>query len=116
MFLYIFAVFVLAFLTEAITQIVIKSTIFEPFRRFVSKAGSGVKELFSCGYCFSFWVAFLLTPYSNLSLPLTGFHLVNTVLLVLVVHRLSNVLHNVIDKWTDKYYDTRYVNTDKSTD
>ncbi|KKL91952.1 hypothetical protein LCGC14_1889510, partial [marine sediment metagenome] len=39
---------------------------------------------------------------------------VNVLLTLLVVHRTSNIMHNVIDKWTDKYYDMRYINTDKS--
>jgi hypothetical protein len=112
---YLLLVLGLAFVTEAMVELVIKSQIFSPFRRLVSKLGPRTTELFKCGYCFSVWVAMgmvLLVP--SMVLPITDWRVVNAALTVLVVHRLSNIMHNVIDKWTDKYYDQRYVNTDKN--
>lgn len=114
MLIYVLMVFALALLTEALTEVAIKSTIFKPIRERVSKVGVWVKELLSCGYCFSFWVAWFLTTLSDLRFPLTDINVINCLLMALIVHRSSNVIHNVIDKWTDKYYDTRYINTDKS--
>ena len=99
--------------TESITEIVIKSEIFNPVTTLFSKLGSWFKTLFSCGYCFSLWVAVAVVFFTNTSYPLTGNHIADLGLMALVIQRLSNILHNVIDKWTDKYYDTKYVNTIK---
>lgn len=104
----------LTLVTEAITEIVVKSQIFLPFRKYVSSKSQFLKELFHCGYCFSVWVATGVTLICGISIPLTERGIIDVPVTVLVVHRLSNIVHNVIDKWTDKYYDTRFVNTDKS--
>ena len=100
-------------LTELVTELVIKSEIFEPVRNILFKLGSWVKKLFSCGYCFSVWAAVGVVFLTNTSYPLTGNVLLDSGLMALIVHRLSNILHNSIDKYTDKYYDVRYVNTEK---
>ncbi len=113
--LWVLLIFGLAFATEAVVELVIKSQFFAPVRRLASKLGSWTEELFKCGYCFSVWVALgwiALVP--AVIIPASSWHVVNVLLTLLVVHRTSNIMHNVIDKWTDKYYDTRYVNTDKS--
>jgi hypothetical protein len=108
----------LVVLTEALTELVVKSEIFKPFRNYMSKS-AWFKELIHCGYCFSVWVAFWVVLLTQTTYPLVpstvpGSHWLDICLMTLVVHRASNVLHNVIDKWTDKYYDVRYVNSDKS--
>jgi len=100
-------------LTETVTELVIKSEIFEPVRNVFFKLGSWIKKLFSCGYCFSVWAAIGIVFLTNTFYPLVGNDLLDLGLMSLVVHRLSNILHNVIDKYTDKYYDVRYVNTEK---
>ena len=100
-------------LTELLTELVIKSEIFEPIRNWIFKLGDWFEKLFKCGYCFSVWVAFGVVFLTQLSYPLTGSLWLDLGLTALVVHRLSNILHNVIDKWTDKYYDVRYINTEK---
>lgn len=115
MLTFILIILGIAFATEAVVELVIKSQIFSPFRRLVSKFGSRTEELFKCGYCFSVWVALgwiALVP--AVIIPASSWHVVNVLLTLLVIHRLSNIIHNVIDKWTDKYYDQRYVNTDKN--
>lgn len=115
MALYALLIFGLAFATEAVVQLVIKSEIFSPIRRLASKLGSWTAELFQCGYCLSVWVALgMITAVPNAILLVSDYPGVNVLLTLLVVHRLSNVMHNVIDKWTDKYYDMRYVNTEKN--
>ena len=106
-------VLMVVLLTELLTELVIKSVLFKPVREILFKLGGWFKDLFSCGYCFSVWVAVAVVLLTNTSYPLTGTHWLDLGLMALVVHRLSNVLHNVIDKWTDKYYDTRYVNSVK---
>lgn len=100
-------------LTELITELVVKSEIFKPIRNLIFRLGNWFQKLFSCGYCFSVWAAFGVVLLTQTSYPLTGNKVLDLGLMALVVHRLANVLHNVIDKWTDKYYDVRYVNTEK---
>jgi hypothetical protein len=115
MLIYVLLILGLAFATEAVVQLVIKSEIFSPIRRLASKLGYWTDELFKCGYCFSVWVALgMITVVPAVILPVSDWHVVNVLLTLLVVHRLSNIMHNVIDKWTDKYYDVRYVNTEKN--
>lgn len=112
---YMLVLFGLAFATEAVVELVIKSTFFAPVRKLASKMGYWTAELFKCGYCFSVWVAMgMIAAVPVVILPVSDWRVVNVILTLLVVHRLSNVMHNVIDKWTDKYYDMRYVNTDKN--
>lgn len=109
-------VFMCVVLTELLTELVIKSEIFRPVRNHLFSLGDWFKSLFSCGYCFSVWAAFGVVFLTQTRYPLTGNSFLDLGLMALVVHRLSNVMHNTIDKWTDKYYDTRYINTDKSLD
>lgn len=114
MAVYILTLFVLAFITEAIVELVIKSEIFRPIRENIFKLGTWFQKLFTCGYCFSVWVALAaVNAVPEVILPLSDVFLVDSLLTVLVVHRMSNITHNVIDKWTDKYYDMRYVNSEK---
>ena len=103
----------LVILTEAITELVIKSEIFEPLRNRIKVVGSWFEKLFSCGYCFSVWSAFTVVFIAQISYPLTGYILLDLSLTALIVHRLSNILHNIVDKWTDKYYDMRFINTER---
>ncbi len=105
--------FLIVILTEAVTELTVKSDIFKPVRDLFFKLGDWAKTLFSCGYCFSVWVAVGVVFATNTYYSLTDIHMVDLGLMSLVVHRLSNILHNSIDKWTDKYYDTKYVNTIK---
>lgn len=112
---YLLVIFLTAFATEAIVELVIKSQFFSPFRRLMFKLGPLVTELFKCGYCFSVWVAMgMISVAPIVILPISEWGIVNILITLLVIHRTSNVMHNVIDKWTDKYYDMRYVNTDKN--
>jgi hypothetical protein len=106
-------VLMVVILTEQLTQLVIKSDIFKPVRHMIFKLGDWFTNLFSCGACFSVWVAAGVVILTNTSYILTGNHWCDLGLMALVVSRLSNILHNMIDKYTDKYYDQRYVNTFK---
>ncbi len=98
-------------LTETVTELVGKSEIFKPIRNMFFKLGSWVKKLIQCGYCLSLWAAAGVVLLTNTSYPLTGNHWLDLGLMSLVVHRLSNYLHNFNDKYLDKYYDTRYINS-----
>jgi hypothetical protein len=102
----------LPILTEALTELVIKSEIFKGPRDWIKSWGSWFDTLFSCGYCFSVWVAFGVVFITQLSYNLTGYVWLDFVISALLIHRLSNVFHNIIDKWTDKHYDIRYINSE----
>ena len=101
-------------LTEALVELVIKSIIFKPFRKKIKSISPWFKDLFSCGYCFSVWVAFGVVFILQLSYNFTGNHWVDLTIMALITHRLSNYLHNLVDKYSDKYYDPRFINSDHS--
>ena len=110
----IFSIVIMSIMAETLTELAVKSQIFLTTRTWLSGKSDFLKELLHCGYCFSVWMAFFVIVVTGLFIPLTGRAILDGFITLLVVHRLSNVLHNVIDKWTDKYYDTRFINTDKS--
>lgn len=99
-------------LTELLTELAIKSVLLKPPRDALSGLSSWLKELFSCGYCFSVWAAWGVVFVLQLAPGLTEWYWLNLGLTGLAVHRLSNYLHNFNDKWLDKYYDMRFVNTE----
>ena len=98
-------------LVELFTELIVKSVIFRPVREKIKSINNWFAELFSCGYCMSVWVAFgivfIIQPVYNL----TGYQLLDLSLIAFLAHRLSNYLHNFNDKWLDKYYDVRFINS-----
>ena len=104
--LFLFIKFLFAVvLTESITNIVSKSGVFLPFREFLfSRAEKSLifnyfYDLVTCPYCFSVWVGWfsvvVLGLYAKVGFldSYFGYFLVG-----LVVHRMSNVLHYLIDR------------------
>lgn len=100
---YIFLKFLFAvILTEALTEIIVKSEFFSPLRAKIYKLGKKNKffdwlhQLLDCGYCFSVWVgglaAFLFFKDVGLLHESIDWFLVG-----LVLHRLSNFFHNIMD-------------------
>lgn len=100
-------------LTELIVELVIKSEIFKNPVTWIRSLGSWFNTLFSCGYCFSVWVAAGVVFFTQTAYPLISNGFVNLAITALVVHRLSNYLHNFNDKWLDKYYSMSHLNTEK---
>jgi len=93
--------------TEAITEIIVDSEIMEPVRSFIflksltssEPAVSTVQpwafihRLIHCGYCASVWVAMaaaMLAPW------VVGYWVLNWLVMVFVIHRLSNFFHIVL--------------------
>lgn len=91
-------------MTEAITEIVVKSEIFIPIKKLIFGFGKNnnffkwVHNLLDCGYCFSVWAGVL----SSILLFYKTQPLLNTLIIGIVLHRFSNILHNLIDKTKDK--------------
>jgi hypothetical protein len=90
-------------LTEATTEIVTKSEIFNPVRKRIFEKGQDNKffnwlhSLLDCGYCFSVWagasIAFLFFRDVGLINVYVDWFFVG-----IVLHRLSNLFHNVVDR------------------
>jgi hypothetical protein len=99
-------------LTELLTELVIKSVIFQPVRNVFFRLGKWFTDLFKCGYCFSVWIAIGVVFLPHTPSPLTGNSWVDLGLMSLIVHRLSNYLHNFNDKFLDKYYSMRHINSE----
>lgn len=100
MFRFLIAVII----TEAITEIVVKSELFFPLRAYLFDKGkknlffNKLHSLVDCGYCFSVWMgwltAFLLFRESSILIHVY----VDWFFIGLVLHRLSNGLHFLIDR------------------
>jgi hypothetical protein len=96
-------VIIAVLITEAITEIVVKSELFLPVKSKIFELGKNNKfferihYLLDCGYCFSVWAGM----FTSLLL-LNDFSVVNKYidwfLLGIVVHRLSNLFHNIMDR------------------
>jgi len=95
---FIFAVIVV----EAITNIITKSEVFEPIRKFffvrrekfLFCTFSGILE---CPYCMSVWIGFFVAFIYWYSF------LINPFFIGLVLHRLANLVHHIIDRvWGEK--------------
>jgi hypothetical protein len=87
-------------LVESITELLTKSEIFSPVREFFFNRRKGNKvcnfiyKLLDCGYCTSVWVSF--------GVYITFVFFCNKITLslffILILHRLSNVVHFIIDR------------------
>lgn len=96
-------VIIAVIITEAITEIVVKSELFLPVKSKIFELGNNnrffkwLHSLIDCGYCFSVWAGL----FTSL-LMLNDFNIVNKYvdwfLLGIVVHRLSNLFHNIMDR------------------
>jgi uncharacterized membrane protein len=95
---------------EATTGILVKSDIFKPVRAFFferrdKKICKFIHDVLDCSYCTSVWVslfyATMLALYINNALP----HILALFFIGLVLHRLSNVLHHLIDRIDSSHND-----------
>ena len=100
---------------EAITNILTKSDIFRPLRAYLfssnNKALRFVHSVLDCNYCTSVWVSLssilLLCLYINNLLP----HMLALFFMGIILHRLSNVLHFIIDR-----IDSNHIGLDKENE
>ena len=84
--------------TEAITEIVVKSELFFPLRKWLYNRENPIlkfiHQVLDCGYCFSVWAAMLVT----LCLFVMDNNVTYTIIVILFVHRFSNLFHFLVDK------------------
>lgn len=91
--------------TEAITQLATKSEfssrfIKKPLFKWRDKKFFGfLHDILDCGYCTSVWAAIAPTYWFITDSP--GVQFLDIVIIILVIHRLSNMLHFIID-WLDE--------------
>jgi len=102
-------------LIEAMTNILTKSRLFRPLRAYLFESNSKVLKfihnILDCPYCTSVWVSLfsilLLCLYINNLLP----HILALFFMGIVLHRLSNILHFVIDR-----IDSNHISLDKENE
>jgi hypothetical protein len=58
----------LSFVTASISFAVTEMKVLMPVREWVTRRNSFLGELISCGYCFGYWVAFVLVAIYQLKL------------------------------------------------
>ena len=88
-------------LTEAVTEVIVKSELFKPLRAYLFNKGNKLTlflhNILDCGYCTSVWIG----CFTSLLLlnDLQAVHWsIDWFIYGLIVHRLSNILHFAIDK------------------
>jgi len=99
-------------LIEAVTGLLSKSTIFDPLRNYLLKRNNRIlrffNDLLECPYCTSVWVSLfciaMLVLYINNLLP----QILALFFMGIVLHRLSNILHFIIDR-----IDSNHIDLDK---
>lgn len=87
---------------EAVTEILTKSELFEPVRKFFfdrkknNKLSNKLHDLIDCGYCTSVWIGFFT---ALLMFPDVNFinKYIDWFILGLILHRLANFLHSIFD-------------------
>lgn len=102
-------------LIEAVTNILTKSDIFRPLRAYLFESNNKILRFFhtllDCPYCTSVWVSLssivMLCLYVYSLLP----HILALFFMGIILHRLSNILHFIIDR-----IDSNHVGLDKEND
>jgi len=98
----ILKIIVSVILIEALTNILSKSAIFEPVRKYCFTSNRLVFKLIhkilDCPYCTSVWVAmFIMAMYKLYNKSLLP-SILALFFMAIVLHRLSNILHFIIDR------------------
>lgn len=87
--------FVLAvILTEAVTELIIESEIFEPIKLKIMRIGQFFEKLLTCGYCMSVWTGICASYLFQLTIGLKYLSWFEPLILGFVIHRLSNLYHD----------------------
>ena len=84
---------------EALTEILVTSFILEKPRMFISRRNGFLGTLVHCGYCTSVWVSTMVAwiiPFYIWSM--TGQFWLDYIITALILHRLSNLFHELTSK------------------
>jgi len=94
-------------LIEAITNLITKSELFSPIREFLFNSNYKVLKfihnIVDCPYCASVWVSLFCTAMFYLFTINTLPHILALFFIGLILHRLSNVLHFIIDRFDSNH-------------
>lgn len=94
----ILQILVIVICIEAITELAVKSEFFFPLRKYLFESNSKIlnyiHNVFDCGYCFSVWASMLIMT----SIFIFNGDFLWFCLYVIAMHRLSNMLHFIIDR------------------
>jgi len=98
----------LVFLVEALTNLLSKSDLFTPVRKYCFESSNVVlnfiHKILDCPYCTSVWVAMFVVVvyelYKNNSLPF----ILTLFFISIILHRLSNILHFIIDRLDGSHF------------
>lgn len=91
---------------EAITEIIVSSTIFQPLRNTILKCANEFRicnflgKLIQCGYCTSVWISLMvawIVPFNLIN------HYVDFIIFTFVLHRLSNFWHEFLSRWFSRH-------------
>lgn len=93
--------FIAILYVEAVTEILINGEIFAGFRDFLHNLSDFTSQLITCGYCLSVWVS--ATIAWALPLPISNYSLINFIVATFALHRLSNVTHEAIVRWLQRF-------------
>jgi len=98
----------LIFSIEATTNILSKSELFKPLRQYLFNRSNNrmvkfMHDLIDCPYCTSVWVSLFYICALFLSVDIDATSILLIFMCVITLHRLSNILHHLIDR-TNKNY------------
>ncbi len=84
-----------------------KSEFFKPlrawfFERRSAKVYNFIHSILDCAYCFSVWSGFIVS-FIMVDLYIYDSSIINLVVCWLLIHRLSNVWHFIIDRFRGSY-------------
>jgi len=100
--IFVFKILSVVILIESITNILTKSDIFLPLRKYLFKSNNKIfifiHNILDCPYCTSVWVSI----FCIIMLYLFNLNFLPQILTLffvgLILHRLSNILHHIIDR------------------
>lgn len=97
-----YTIIFLVILTETITELLVKSDIFNPVKKFFYtrskvRVCKFIHDLLDCGYCTSVWAAYGLC-LALVEWPVTKVGWAFCILFPLMIHRLSNLQHFIMDR------------------
>ena len=100
----VFMLFLLILNIEAVTNILSKSEMFKPLRAFLFNRSDNriikfLHEILDCPYCLSVWVSLFYITVLYITMYVYALSSVFIfIMLVIAFHRLSNILHHIIDR------------------
>ena len=90
----------LTIFVEAITEILVSSSLLERPRDFIGQRSGLLGELIHCGYCTSVWVSASVAWL--IPLGFVPYQWLEYMIATLILHRLSNMFHELACKWMQR--------------